>query len=165
MSSQTKRRMRSPLRHVINHIGRGSIRPGLNLLSKIALLLVIFQGLTLATTLDHIEVNGVKVPLIYEEANRLPMVSMQLVFRNGGSITDGTLPGLAKLSAKMMNEGTLGKGSIGFAQALDAKAIHFSANTGTETFVLEVGALKEEFSAAATAKPHLCLSRPDRTLD
>ena len=103
----------------------------------------------MATTLDHIEVNGVKVPLIYEEANRLPMVSMQLVFRNGGSITDGTLPGLAKLSAKMMNEGTLGKGSIGFAQALDAKAIHFSANTGTETFVLEVGALKEEFSAAA----------------
>jgi zinc protease len=73
---------------------------------------------------------------------------MQLVFRNSGSITDGNRTGLAKLSAKMMNEGTMSMGSIGFAKALDAKAIHMSAHADTETFVLEVGSLKEEFPEA-----------------
>ncbi|MEA3373349.1 MAG: insulinase family protein, partial [Campylobacterota bacterium] len=101
----------------------------------------------MAATIDFIEVKGVKVPLIYEEEKRLPIVSMQLVFRNSGSITDEKHAGLAKLSAKMMNEGTLSQGSIGFAKALDAKAIHLSANTGTETFVMEMSSLKEEFAS------------------
>lgn len=99
----------------------------------------------MASVIDSIDVNGVKVPLIFEEQTRLPMVSMQLVFRNSGAITDGEKAGLAKLSAKMMNEGTLSDGSIGFAKILDSKAIQLSANTGTETFVFELGALKEEF--------------------
>ena len=99
----------------------------------------------MATMIDSIEVGGVSVPLIFEEQKRLPMVSMQLVFRNSGSIADGTHAGLAKLSAKMMNEGTLSEGSIGFAKLLDSKAIQLSANTGSETFVFELGSLKEEF--------------------
>jgi zinc protease len=99
----------------------------------------------MATTLDFIELDGVKVPLIYEEDRRLPIVSMQLVFRDSGSIEDGVHPGLAKLSARMMNEGSKSRGSIGFAKALDARAIQLSAHTGVETFVFEMGALKEEF--------------------
>ena len=102
----------------------------------------------MATTLDYIEVNGTKVPLIHEEDTRLPIISMQLVFRNSGSIKDGTHPGLAKLSARMMNEGSKKRGSTGFAEALDARAIHLSAHAGTETFVFEMGALKEEFDTA-----------------
>ncbi len=116
-------------------------------LTSIIALLLLIQGITLATQIDFIEVKGVKVPLIYEEEKRLPIVSMQLVFRNSGSITDEQHAGLAKLSAKMMNEGTLELGSIGFAKALDAKAIHLSAHTGTETFVMEMGSLKEEFAS------------------
>jgi predicted Zn-dependent peptidase len=104
----------------------------------------------MATQIDYVEVKGVKVPVIYEQDSRLPIVSMQLVFRNSGSIRDGEKPGLAKLSAKMMNEGTRTLGSIGFAKALDAKAIHLSANTGSETFVIEVSSLKEEFSEGVT---------------
>ena len=99
----------------------------------------------MATTLDHITVEGVKIPLIHEEDKRLPMVSLQLVFRQSGSIEDGKLPGLAKMSAKMMNEGTSKLGSIGFAKVLDAKAVHLSAHTGTETFVMELSSLKESF--------------------
>jgi len=99
----------------------------------------------MASTLNHITVEGVKIPLIHEEDNRLPMVSMQLVFRQSGSIEDRTLPGLAKMSAKMMNEGTSKLGSIGFAKVLDAKAVHLSAHTGTETFVMELSSLKESF--------------------
>lgn len=97
----------------------------------------------MASTLDYIKVEGQQVPLIHEEDRRLPMVSMQLVFRKSGSIEDGTLPSLAKISAKMMNEGTSELGSIGFAKALDAKAVHLSAHAGTETFVIELSLLKE----------------------
>ncbi len=100
----------------------------------------------MGTQLDFLEIKGVKVPLIYEQDTRLPISSMQLIFRNGGSIMDGDHIGLAKLSAKMMNEGTKSLGSIGFAKALDAKAIHMSASTGSETLVLEMGSLKEEFA-------------------
>ena len=99
----------------------------------------------MASTLNYITVEGVKVPLIHEEDTRLPMVSMQLVFRQSGSIEDTTLPGLAKMSAKMMNEGTKKLGSIGFAKELDAKAVHISASTGTETFVMEISSLAEAF--------------------
>ena len=99
----------------------------------------------MASSIDHITVEGVKIPLIHEEDNRLPMVSMQLVFRQSGSIEDKKLPGLAKMSAKMMNEGTSKLGSIGFAKVLDAKAVHISASTGTETFVMELSSLKESF--------------------
>jgi len=97
----------------------------------------------MASTLDYIKVEGVQIPLIYEEDKRLPMVSMQLVFKKSGSIEDGELPSLAKISAKMMNEGTSELGSIGFAKALDAKAVHLSAHAGTETFVIELSLLKE----------------------
>ncbi len=99
----------------------------------------------MASMIDSVNVGGVEVPLIYEGQSRLPMVSMQLVFRNSGSIADGEHAGLAQLGAKMMNEGTLSDGSTGFAKILDAKAIQLSANTGTETLVFELGALKEEF--------------------
>lgn len=118
----------------------------------------------MATVIDSIDVDGVTVPLIFEEQTRLPMVSMQLVFRNSGSIADGDRAGLAKLSAKMMNEGTLSDGSIGFAKILDSKAIQLSANTGTETFVFELGALKEEFDNGVALLAKL-LREPNITED
>lgn len=99
----------------------------------------------MASTLDFIEVQGVKIPFIFEEDKRLPIVSMQLIFEKSGSIDEGKKGGLAKSTAKMLNQGSLKKGSIGFADALDARAIHLSANAGSETFVIELGSLKEEF--------------------
>lgn len=99
----------------------------------------------MASTLDFIEVKGVKVPLIFEQDKRLPIVSMQLVFTGSGSIDEGAHYGLARVSAKMLNEGSLKRGSVGFADALDARAIQLSATAGNETFVIELGSLKEEF--------------------
>jgi len=112
---------------------------------KKLLILLLIQGLMMASTLNYITVEGVKIPLIHEEDNRLPLVSMQLVFEESGSIEDEKLPGLAKISAKMMNEGTAELGSIGFAKVLDAKAVHISAHAGTETFVMEISSLKSSF--------------------
>jgi zinc protease len=113
---------------------------------SILFLLLFIQGISMASTVDYINVEGVKIPLIYEEDRRLPMVSMQVVFTESGSIEDAKLPGLAKMGAKMMNEGTSKLGSTGFAKVLDAKAVHLSVHTGTETLVIELSSLQESFA-------------------
>ncbi|WP_200763578.1 M16 family metallopeptidase [Nitrosophilus alvini] len=99
----------------------------------------------MGAVLESIEVKGVKIPVIYEKDTNLPIVSMQIVFQKSGSIEDGQLPGLAKFSAKMLNQGTKKLGNVGFAKKLEERAIHFGVNIGTETLVLEMSSLKEEF--------------------
>jgi len=99
----------------------------------------------MAAKIETIEINGVKVPLIYEEDKRLPLVTTQLIFRNSGSITDVKKAGLAKFSAKVLNEGTKELGSNTFAEQLESKAISISASTGSETFVMNVSSLKDEY--------------------
>ena len=112
----------------------------------------------MASTLEFIEVKGVKVPFIYEEDKRLPIVSMQVVFTGSGSIDEGPNGGLARLSAKMMNEGTLKRGAVGFADALDARAIQLSTNAGSETFVMELGTLRDEFDTGLSLMNELLRS-------
>jgi len=117
-------------------------------MKKIAFIFLIIGQILMAAKVEHIEIDGLKVPVIFEEDTRLPLVSMQFVFQNSGSITDKDKAGLAKLSAAMMGEGTKELGSSEFAEALEAKAIHISATTGRETFVIEVGSIKDEFDEA-----------------
>ena len=113
---------------------------------KAILLTILILGQTMmAATIQYIETNGMKIPLIFEHDKRLPLVTMQFTFTNSGSVTDTTKAGLAKLSARVMNEGTKKLGSSAFAEALEARAIHISASTGSETFVMELGCLKDEF--------------------
>jgi len=100
----------------------------------------------MAATIEYIETAGLKIPVIYENDKRLPLVTMQFTFVNSGSITNTSKAGLAKFSAKVMNEGTKELGSTAFASELESRAIHISSSTGTETFVMEMGSLKEEFS-------------------
>jgi len=116
---------------------------------RLFLALLFLGQVLMAATVDFIETGGVKVPLIFEQEKRLPIVSMQLVFQNSGSIEDGKSAGLAKLCAKIMNEGTKTLGSNAFALELDKRAIHLSAHTGTETFVFEMGMLKEQLDDGA----------------
>ncbi len=99
----------------------------------------------MSATVEKIEVAGVGVPLIFEKDSTLPIASMQLIFRNSGSIADGKQAGIASFSASLLNEGTKKDGAVGFAQKLEEQAIHLSAHSGTETFVLELESLKEQF--------------------
>ncbi len=110
--------------------------------------ILILGQFLMATNIEYLEVNKQKIPVIFEEDKRLPLVNMQFIFQNSGSITDEAKAGLAKFSAKLMNEGTKKLGSSAFAEALEAKAIHISSSTGKETFVIEVGCLKDEFNDA-----------------
>lgn len=98
----------------------------------------------MSATLSHIDINGTKVPMIFEQSKNLPIVSMQLVFQNSGYLTD-TKQGLVKLSAKLLNEGTKKDGSVGFATKLEDRAISLSSHSGAETFVIELNSLKEQF--------------------
>jgi len=118
----------------------------------------------MAATIEYIETNGVKVPVIFESDTRLPLVTMQFTFTNSGSIADVSKAGLAKFSAKVMNEGTKELGSSAFAESLESRAIHIHTSTGTETFVMEVGSLKEEFSNALVKFDSL-LKDPNLTKD
>ena len=102
----------------------------------------------MAAKIEHIEIKGVNIPVIFEEDNRLPIVTTQIVFTDSGSISDTKKAGLAKFSAKLLNEGTKTLGSNAFAEKLESKAIQLSAHAGTETFVIELSSLKEEYANA-----------------
>ncbi len=115
---------------------------------KLLVLFFLTGQILMAAKVEYIKVDDLKIPVIFEKDKRLPLVNMQFVFQNSGSIEDDDKAGLAKLSASMMGEGTKKLGSSKFAEALEAKAIHISATTGRETFVIEVGSIKEEFDDA-----------------
>jgi predicted Zn-dependent peptidase len=115
-------------------------------MKKIVLILLALGSTIMASMIDKVEVNGVTVPVIFEQDRRLPIVTVQLIFKNSGSVADTTKAGLAKFSAKVMNEGSRELGSNAFAEALESRAIHISASTGVETFVIELGCLKDELA-------------------
>ncbi|MCF6244254.1 MAG: insulinase family protein [Sulfurovum sp.] len=116
-------------------------------MKKVFILLLLLQGLLMAASLNEITIKDTKVPLVHEEGTYIPIVSIQLVFKNAGQLSD-TIDGLADISAKLLNEGTSTEGSIGFASKLDARAIDLHASVGRESLVLEVSALKSEFPYA-----------------
>lgn len=90
------------------------------------------------------EVNNIKIPVIYEESNLLPIGSIQLVFIGGGSINDGDKNGLSRLGASILNEGTKELGATKFSEKLEQKAIDISASSGLETLNIELNYLKDQ---------------------
>ena len=106
----------------------------------------------MAASLNEMTIKETQVPVVYEGGDYVPIVSIQLVFKNAGHLSNAigkkTIDGLADMSAKLLNEGTAKEGSIGYATKLDAKAIDIHASVGRESFVIEVSALKSEFPYA-----------------
>jgi len=115
-------------------------------MKKILIILMIAQGVLLSSSISDLKIGDVSVPLIYEKDENLPIITMQVVFKNGGSLSDGNLSGVARISAKILNEGTKKLGSVGFASALEDSAIHLGVDIGKETLVIELSALKEKFN-------------------
>ncbi|WQX21311.1 insulinase family protein [Helicobacter pylori] len=123
----------------------------------IILLLGVFMGLQ-ASALTHQEINQAKVPVIYEENHLLPMGFIHLAFRGGGSLSDKNQLGLAKLFAQVLNEGTKELGAVGFAQALEQKAISLNVDTSTEDLQITLEFLKEYEDEAITRLKELLKS-------
>ena len=99
----------------------------------------------MSAVLEPLKIKKTEVPFIFEEDKNLPIVSMQLIFKNSGSLTDSK-DGLVKLASKLLNEGTKQDGSVGFATKLENRAIHLSTHAGSETLVIELSSLKSEFA-------------------
>jgi len=116
-------------------------------MKTLLILLLTLQGILMAASLHEMILKDSKVPVIFEEGKILPIVSLQIVFKNAGHLSN-TMDGLADMSAKLFNEGTAKEGSIGFATKLDAHAVDIGAHVGRESFIIEVSALKSEFPYA-----------------
>ena len=93
--------------------------------------------------IKHLEIKNIKIPVVFEKQKALPTFNLQLVFKNSGYINDEDKPGLATLTSKILNEGTLEDGSVKFAQKLENLAISLDINHGFETFVIEASSLKD----------------------
>ena len=132
--------------------------------TKFFLSLLLLGQTLMAATIDSVKVNGISVPFIYEKEARLPLTTSQIIFTNSGSIKNTQIPGLAHFSAKLLNDGTKKLGSNAFAEELESKAISISAHAGTETFVLEVSGLKEEYAQGMSYLEEL-LQDPNYSLE
>ncbi len=116
-------------------------------MKKIIIILLLLQGALMAALVKEIEIKESKVPVVFEEEKYLPIVSIQLVFKNAGHLSN-TKDGLADMSARLLNEGTSKEGSIGYATKLDAHAVDVGTHVGRDSFVIEVSSLKSEFPYA-----------------
>lgn len=135
-----------------------------DLTKKLLLITFILQGTLMGATIKNISYNGKKIPVIYEKHKTLPIFNLQLVFKNSGYINDQKNPGLTNLTAKLLNEGTKKDGAVKFARKLENSAISISANSGFETFVIEISCLKQEYTEALNYLNEL-LKDPNITQD
>lgn len=97
-----------------------------------------------------IKQKGTQIPVIYDYDDALPIVSLKLVFKNSGVVSEKQ-QGVAKLFAKILNEGTKKLGNTKFNRKLEIKDIHFSFSAGFEAFYMEISSLKENFNFALKA--------------
>ena len=130
---------------VIHNILKNNLYPHYSL--KIMTMILLTQGQLMAASLHEITLKDTKVPVVFEKGKYIPIVSLQLVFKNAGHLSNA-IDGLADMSAKLLNEGTKKEGSIGFATKLDAHAVDVGAHVGRESLVIDVSALKSAFPYA-----------------
>ena len=97
----------------------------------------------MAASIKHEKINDIKVPVVFEKDTNLPILNLQLIFKNSGYIQDNGKSGVASISAKLLNEGTKKLGSTKFAQKLENSAISLHTSTGFETFVIELSSIKD----------------------
>ncbi len=98
----------------------------------------------MASTLLHVNVNSIDIPIIFEQDNRLPLTTVEFIFKDSGFLASNRA-GLVSLSASLLNEGDSKLGAIEFAKELEDRAIELSSHSGRETFVFTIEALKEQF--------------------
>ena len=67
----------------------------------------------MAATVENIEFKNKKIPIVFENSDYVPIVSLQLVFTNSGHLSPKQ-DSLADLSSKILNEGTKKDGSVWF---------------------------------------------------
>lgn len=113
-----------------------------------------------ATTVETTRIgHGVKA--WYLENPAVPVVHVILSFEGAGSVSDpADKAGLAQLAANMLTEGAGPYDAVGYAQALEDKAIAIDIDTTDDRLVINIHALREQAVAAgqllavALSAPH-----------
>lgn len=83
--------------------------------------------------------NGLRVLLVVRKA--APIEAIQLLVRRGGSADPADRPGLASLTAAMLEAGSAGKTQSEIAQAADALGASLHASAGEDATVIAVSGL------------------------
>ncbi|MBX7490419.1 M16 family metallopeptidase [Helicobacter turcicus] len=87
----------------------------------------------MAIEMKSLQVNGVKIPVVFERNTRLPLFYVQLVFKGAGGVSNGKNLGLADITSTLLNEGTKSLGVTKFSAKLEEKALSLSVGSGLET--------------------------------
>ncbi|AXK48753.1 peptidase M16 [Aliarcobacter trophiarum LMG 25534] len=118
----------------------------------------------MSANIKHININNINIPVIFEEQKSLPILNLQLIFKNSGYIKDKNSLGLASLSSRVLNEGTKELGSVKFSEILDNNAITIHSSIGFETLTIELSSLKEKSTLAISSLNQL-LKSPNLSKD
>ena len=132
-------------------------------MKKFAVLLMAINLLLGADKMEHIVVNGVKIPLIAEISNALPLGNISIVFYGGGKVYEPKI-GLSAFSADMLNRGSKKRGEIEFADALESNAISLNVANGTQSLTFDLSFLREKKGEAFALLKEL-LQSPNLTKD
>ncbi len=89
--------------------------------------------------------NGLAVWVV--QRHELPMVNAVLQIRSGSTM-DGAQPGIAAMTAGLLDEGTGKRSSLDFAIALDFLGASLSASAGTEQTSISLQTLSKHLDAA-----------------
>lgn len=95
-------------------------------------------------TLTHTTIQGVQIPVIYEHSALIPAGIVRLVFQGGGKIQDGELLGLGAVIEELLEKGSKKRGNLGFAKALEQRAIALSVSSGLQSLSFSLNFLQDD---------------------
>lgn len=85
--------------------------------------------------------NGINVLVI--ENNKIPAVSVRMVFKDAGSFHDGNKPGLASITSEMLNKGTQKRNANEIAEEIDFLGGSLNAGSDWDGSYLSLSVLKK----------------------
>lgn len=108
-------------------------------------------------TLTHASIQGVQVPVIYEHSALIPAGIVRLVFQGGGKLQDGELIGRSAVIEELLEKGSKKRGNLGFAKALEQRAITLSVSSGLQSLNFSLNFLQDDKEQAISLLGELLL--------
>lgn len=108
-------------------------------------------------TLTHASIQGVQIPVIYEHSALIPAGIVRLVFQGGGKLQDRELIGRGAVIEELLEKGSKKRGNLGFAKALEQRAITLSVSSGMQTLSFSLNFLQDDKEQAISLLGELLL--------
>jgi zinc protease len=123
------------------------------------------RAFTLAQPFETALSNGLKI-VVFED-KRLPIISLRLIFRSGGSHDPKDSPGLTSALAAMLHEGTATRSSKQLAEEIEKIGATLSASAGADNTIVAASSLSENASKVLELMADMTLEPtfPEKELD